>query len=95
MENKLELERINLSAWLTGLYVMKARIASPALGKGKEYPSKPIKVNMQEKEEEKMKKMTDEEREEYEMKQAIAQFEAFGKYADAFNKQHFGGEASD
>lgn len=89
-EQESEFNKMNFNAWLNGLYILKARIASPPLGKGSAYPDKPIEFNTNE--QKKVDNMTEEERRNYEIEIAKAQFEAFGKYANAYNKQYFGGE---
>lgn len=42
---EVDRDKINLSAWLVGMYVMEARAATPPLGKGKhKYPKEPIQI---------------------------------------------------
>lgn len=79
-------ELIDYAAWRNGLYAVMARIATPALGKGHDYPQKPLL--MQEKEQERQEEHKPESKCETDVSAAAG----FAALALAFNQQFRKGE---
>ena len=93
-EAEADVEKINFTAWLTGLYVDYAlKINHPLANKAGDYLKEPIAMGDKKVEEVKHdNKYTEEELEKFEEQKMLRQFEQFGKYATAYNKEYFGVE---
>lgn len=81
-ENEMFINRENFKSWLQGYYVDVAlKCNHPLAKKNPEYLKEP--VSLDNKEESSVNK---EKSQDVEKSKAIAQFMAFGRYAEAFNK---------
>lgn len=89
-EYEIELQKINHQAWLHGWYIDYALKVNPAFGKSGKYIDKPIELKSNK--ENKEDNMTEEEKEQFQEKMAIAQFEQFGKYVKLYNETYHGEE---
>lgn len=86
-----EMDRIDYTAWLHGAYVDYALAVNHPLAKKKgEYIKEPF--GFKKKKENEVHKMSDQEREEFELKKAEILFKEFGKYTQVYNKVKFGEE---
>ena len=83
-EDKAFAHRENFKAWLHGFYIDIALSCHPVFGKPHKYISEPVKLNT---EKEKEEEVTEEELTKKEEAAAVAQFMAFGQFAEAFNKK--------
>lgn len=90
-EMKIELEKINFTAWLNGVYIDYALAVNNPLAKRKgKYLEKPYNFNNIETEVK--TEEAEEERKKQEEAIALKQFYQFGRYAKMYNKQYFGEE---
>lgn len=81
-----EQQKINLAAWLHGIYVYRALRAAPVFGKGSKYPEKPIGMKLTENND----SVSDQDKEEeMTLKIATAQMMEFEQYARLYNKAYF------
>ena len=85
-EYEVEMNKMNISAWVQGVYMCAALKAHPMFGKGKPYPEKPIDLNKSQEE------SSPEQEEDMRQKQAIVQMMEFEKYARLYNKTYFAQE---
>lgn len=86
-----EQDRINYTAWLHGVYIDYALTVNHPFAKKKgEYIKEPL--SFKKNKENEVHKMSDKEREEFELKKAEILFKEFGKYTQVYNKVKFGEE---
>lgn len=88
-EYEAEIEKMNLNAWLEGMYMCSALRANPVMGKGKPYPEKPIELKKSDThpETESAEKKAEERK-----KVAMAQMIQFEQYAKLYNQTYFNKE---
>lgn len=84
-EDKAFIHRENFKAWIQGFYVDIALSCHPFGSKPHKYISEPIEIDTDKKE--KVEETTNEELSKKEEATAMAQFMAFGQFAEAFNKK--------
>lgn len=82
-----EMQKMNVYAWLQGIYTCAALRANPVMGRGKRYPEKPIALKEPE-----QKSLSEEQKDDVQMKTAMVQMMEFEKYAKLYNKTYFGKE---
>lgn len=81
-----QLQQMNTYAWLQGIYTCYALRANPMMGRGREYPKQPIKLN------EPKQETSSEQEEDMRLKTATVQMMEFERYAELYNKTYFGKE---
>lgn len=82
-----EINKMNVYAWLQGIYTCAALRANPVMGRGKKYPDKPIELNKPQPE-----SLSEEQEMDMRTKTAMVQMMEFEKYAKLYNKVYFGKE---
>lgn len=89
-EQEAFIDKENFKAWLQGVYIDYALAVNHPLAKQKKpYLEKPLELNKK-KEEPKKEEINESGLTDSQEQAAIAQFMAFGKFADAFNAQRKG-----
>ena len=85
-KTKNDMDRIDYTSWLVGAYVNYAlNINHPFAKKREKYLEHPFSYN----EPDEVRKLTEKEKEEVELKKAELQFNQFAKYVATYNEQYF------